>query len=115
PEYMDVLDRRRHTIDIACHVPHDAVRVFAMGERALAGEAATDDELARMAAIVREAVAAGAVGFSTGRTDNHRSRDGRTTPAADASARELDTIARSLAGLDHGVLQAVSDFDMFVS
>jgi N-acyl-D-aspartate/D-glutamate deacylase len=114
-EYMDVLDRRRHTIDIACHVPHDAVRVFAMGERALAGEAATDDDLAQMARLVREAVQAGAVGFSTGRTDNHRARDGRPTPAADASARELDAIARGLAGLDHGVLQAVSDFDMFVS
>ena len=115
PEYMDVLDRRRHTIDIACHVPHDAVRVFAMGERALAGVAATDEELARMAAIVRTAIEAGAVGFSTGRTDNHRGRDGRTTPAADASAHELDAIARGMAGLAHGVLQAVSDFDMAVS
>ncbi len=115
PEYMDVLDRQAHAIDLACHVPHDAVRVFAMGERALAGDAASDDELALMAAIVREAVARGAVGFSTGRTDNHRSADGRTTPAADASARELDAIARGLAELPHGVLQAVSDFDMFVS
>lgn len=115
PEYMEVLDRRRHTIDVACHVPHDAVRVFAMGERALAGEAATDDELARMAAIVREAIEAGAIGFSTGRTDNHRNADGRPTPAADASARELDAIARGLRGAPHGVLQAVSDFDMFVS
>ena len=115
PEYMDVLDRRAHTIDIACHVPHDAVRVFAMGERALAGEAATDDELAQMAAIVRAAIEAGAIGFSTGRTDNHRARDGRPTPAADVGARELDAIARGMAGLPHGVLQAVSDFDMFVS
>ncbi|MEZ4400290.1 MAG: amidohydrolase family protein [Kofleriaceae bacterium] len=115
PEYMEVLDRRRHTIDIACHVPHDAVRVFAMGERALAGEAATADELAEMARIVRAAIEAGAVGFSTGRTDNHRGADGRPTPAADASAQELDAIARGLAGLDRGVLQAVSDFDMFVS
>ena len=115
PEYMDVLDRQPHAIDLACHVPHDAVRVFAMGERALAGEVATDDELAMMAAMVRDAIAAGAVGFSTGRTDNHRSADGRATPAADASARELDAIARGMAGLRHGVVQAVSDFDMFVS
>ena len=115
PEYMDVLDRRRHTIDLACHVPHDAVRVFAMGARGLAGEVATDDEMARMAAIVREAIVAGAIGFSTGRTDNHRGKDGRPTPGADASARELEVIARGLAGLDQGVLQAVSDFDMFVS
>jgi N-acyl-D-aspartate/D-glutamate deacylase len=114
-EYMEVLDRQPHAIDLACHVPHDAVRLFAMGERALDGAVATDDELAMMAALVREAMLAGAVGFSTGRTDNHRSADGRTTPAADASARELDAIARGLAGLPHGVVQAVSDFDMFVS
>jgi N-acyl-D-aspartate/D-glutamate deacylase len=112
---MAALDRAPHAIDLACHVPHDAVRVYAMGERALAGEAATDEELARMSAIVREAIAAGAVGFSTGRTDNHRNADGRPTPGADASARELEAIARGMAGLGRGVLQAVSDFDMFVS
>ena len=115
PEYMDVLDRRRHTIDLAFHVPHDAVRVFAMGERALAGEVATDAEMARMGELVREAIVAGAIGFSTGRTDNHRGKDGRPTPGADASAAELQAIARALTGLDRGVLQAVSDFDMFVS
>ena len=114
-EYMAVLDAKPHTIDLACHVPHDAVRVFVMGERALAGEAATEDECTAMGALVRDAIAAGAIGFSTGRTDNHRNADGRTTPAADASARELDAIARALSGTDRGVLQAVSDFDMFVS
>jgi N-acyl-D-aspartate/D-glutamate deacylase len=114
-EYMDVLDRRPHTIDLACHVPHDAVRVFAMGERALAGALATDDELAHMTMLVRDAISAGAVGFSTGRTDNHRGADGRTTPGADANAAELSAIARGMNGLPHGVLQAVSDFDMFVS
>jgi N-acyl-D-aspartate/D-glutamate deacylase len=114
-EYMDALDRQPHTIDIGCMVPHDAVRVFAMGDRALAGESATDDELRAMGAIVREAIDLGAAGFSTGRTDNHRNRDGRPTPAADASAAELRAIATALAGSKRGVLQAVSDFDMFVS
>ena len=115
PEYMDALDRRRHAIDVACHVPHDAVRVFVMGERALAGEAATDDEVRAMGAIVREAIERGAVGFSTGRSDNHRNNDGRATPAADAAPAELAAIAGALAGLDRGVLQAVSDFDMAAS
>ncbi|MCA9679410.1 MAG: D-aminoacylase [Kofleriaceae bacterium] len=115
PEYMDVLDARKHVLDLACHVPHDAVRVFVMGERALAGEAASEDEMRAMGAMVRDAIERGAVGFSTGRSDNHRNADGRATPAADASAQELSAIARALAGLDHGVLQAVSDFDMFVS
>jgi N-acyl-D-aspartate/D-glutamate deacylase len=115
PSYMEALDRRPHAIDVACHVPHDAVRVFVMGERAVAGEAATEDEERQMGAIVREAIERGAVGFSTGRTDNHRNADGRTTPAADASARELSAIAHALAGLDRGVIQAVSDFDLAVS
>jgi N-acyl-D-aspartate/D-glutamate deacylase len=114
-EYMEVLDRLPHAIDLACHVPHDAVRLFVMGERALAGEPATAEDQAAMAALVLGAIAGGAVGFSTGRTDNHRSADGRATPAAEASAGELATIARALRGLPHGVLQAVSDFDMFVS
>lgn len=113
-EYMTALDRWPHAIDFACHVPHDAVRVFVMGERALAGELATESEIGAMGALVREAIEGGAIGFSTGRSDNHRNADGRPTPAADASARELEGIARALAGIDRGVLQAVSDFDMFV-
>ena len=115
PEYMEALDRRRHAIDVACHVPHDAVRVFVMGERALAGEAASDDEIRAMGAIVREAIERGAVGFSTGRSDNHRNNDGRPTPAADAAPGELAAIAHALTGVGRGVLQAVSDFDMAVS
>jgi N-acyl-D-aspartate/D-glutamate deacylase len=114
-EYLEVLDRRPHTIDLACHVPHDAVRVFVMGERALAGEPARADEAAAMGVLVRDAIERGAVGFSTGRTDNHRSADGRTTPAADAGAEELAAIARALGSTGRGVLQAVSDFDMAAS
>jgi N-acyl-D-aspartate/D-glutamate deacylase len=115
PEYMESLDQQPHSIDLACHVPHDAVRVFVMGERALAGETATEAELVAMGRVVRDAIAAGAVGFSTGRSDNHRNRDGRPTPAADASALELQAIAKAVGEGGKGVLQAVSDFDMFVS
>ena len=114
-DYMTSLDAQPHAIDLGCVVPHDAVRVYVMGERALAGEAGTEEDLRAMGALVREAIDAGASGFSTGRTDNHRSRDGRTTPAADANQDELRAIARALAGSTRGVLQAVSDFDMFAS
>jgi N-acyl-D-aspartate/D-glutamate deacylase len=111
-EYMDAIDARPRAIDVVCQVTHDPLRVFVMGERAFAGSAATEDDIAKMRALVREAIAAGAAGFSTGRTDNHRSIDGSETPAAEATARELAGIASALDGLDHGVLQAVSDFDM---
>jgi N-acyl-D-aspartate/D-glutamate deacylase len=112
PEYLAALDRMTHVIDFAGQVPHDPVRVYVMGERAFAGERATEADVEQMAAIVREALLAGAVGLSTGRTDNHRVNDGSHTPAAEASEAELVGIARALEGLPHGVLQAVSDFDM---
>lgn len=111
-EYMDALDATPHAIDFACQVPHDALRVWAMGERAMARATATDDDLAAMTRELRAALVAGAVGFSTGRTDNHRAADGSETPAADASRAELQALAAVLAGLGHGVLQVVSDFDM---
>ena len=111
-EYMDALDAEPRSIDFALHVPHDALRVYVMGERALAGEDATDADLEAMRGELRRALEAGAAGFSTGRTDNHRSRSGAPTPASEASARELAALGGAFAGLGHGVLQAVSDFDM---
>ena len=111
-EYMDAVDRTPRAIDVVSQVTHDALRVYVMGERAFAGSQATDEDIARMRALAREALSAGAAGFSTGRSDNHRAIDGSDTPAAEASARELAGIAEALQGLDHGVLQAVSDFDM---
>jgi N-acyl-D-aspartate/D-glutamate deacylase len=114
-EYMDAIDKRPHAVDVACQVTHDPLRVYVMGERAIAGSAATEDDIKAMRALLRDALAAGAAGFSTGRTDNHRSIDGSATPAAEATARELAGIAEGLQGFRHGVLQAVSDFDMETS
>jgi N-acyl-D-aspartate/D-glutamate deacylase len=115
PEYMSAIDRRPRTIDVVCQITHDPLRVYVMGERAFAGSAATEDDIKAMRALVREALGAGAAGFSTGRTDNHRSVDGSATPSAEATIRELVGIAEALSGFRHGVLQAVSDFDMETS
>ncbi|MEM9456636.1 MAG: amidohydrolase family protein [Myxococcota bacterium] len=115
PQYMDAIDRRPHTVDFAVQVPHDVLRVYVMGERAVAGEDATEDDIAQMRALVREALQAGAVGFSTGRTDNHRTAQGQPTPASEATVAELVGIARAYEGLSHGVVQAVSDFDILHS
>jgi hypothetical protein len=114
-EYMQSLDSRPHAIDYALQVPHDALRVYVMGDRAVAGEAANEDDISQMRALLREALVAGAAGFSTGRSDNHRSVTGAATPASEATAAELAGLARAFDGLGHGVLQAVSDFDMAVS
>ncbi len=111
PEYMDRIDFP-HAIDFCAQVTHDALRVFVMGERGVADSVATEDDIRRMRDIVRESVLAGAVGFSTGRSDNHRSIRGEETPASEAREEELVGIAEALKGLSHGVLQGVSDFDM---
>jgi N-acyl-D-aspartate/D-glutamate deacylase len=112
PEYMEVLDRMPHTIDFLAQVPHDALRVYVMGERAVHDEAATDDDITEMRRLLRESLEAGAIGFSTGRSDNHRSAVGEWTPASEADGKELAGIAEAFHGLGHGVLQAVSDFNI---
>ena len=112
PEYMDAIDAQPHTIDFGVQIPHDPVRVFVMGDRALAQEKATTEDIKKMRKIVREGLEAGAVGFTTGRSDVHRTADGDWTPASESSREELVGIAKAFDGLNHGVLQAVSDFDM---
>lgn len=111
-QYMDALARLPHSLDFLVQVPHDPVRMAVMGERALAGAAATAQDVAAMRALVREALQAGAAGFSTGRSDNHRTASGKDTPACEADAAELAGIAAAFQGLDHGVVQVVSDFDL---
>lgn len=112
PEYMDAIDAIPHTIDFAVMVPHDPLRVFAMGDRAVANEPANDADIATMKTLMAEAMNAGAIGFSTGRSDFHKTSDGDWTPASEAGVAELTGIASTIAEMEHGVLQAVSDFDM---
>ena len=112
PEYMDALDRMPHSLDFLCQVPHDALRMFVMGERGEARAAATAADIDQMRLQLREALEAGACGFSTGRSDNHRTSEGLETPAADAAATELCGVVQAFVGLDYGVLQVVSDFDL---
>ena len=112
PQYMEALDRLPHSLDYLVQVPHDPLRMRVMGERAQAQQAATPEDIEAMRALLREALQAGAAGFSTGRSDNHRTSRGEETPASEASAAELTGIARAFDGLGHGVVQVVSDFDV---
>lgn len=111
PDYMNSIDAVPHTIDFAVMMPHDPLRMYVMGERAIAEETANDNDIAQMRALTREALEAGAVGFSTGRSDFHRTSDGDWTPSSEAAPSELAGIAKALNGLDHGVLHAVNDFN----
>ncbi len=112
PQYMDAIDALPHTIDFAVMVPHDPLRVFVMGDRAVYNQAATQDEIAQMRALTRDALKAGAMGFSIGRSDFHKSSDGDWTPGSEAGKDELTGIAKAFEELGHGVLQVVNDFDM---
>lgn len=111
PEYLDALETRPHDLDFAAQVPHAALRVRAMGERAAAHTLADDEEIAMMAKLAAEAVEAGAVGFSTSRTLNHKSISGELTPSYAAGRDELVEISRAIGATGKGVLQLVTDFD----
>jgi N-acyl-D-aspartate/D-glutamate deacylase len=110
PEYLDALDALPHDVDMAAQVPHAALRVQAMGERAAAHEQATSEEIALMAWLAREGVEAGALGFSTSRTLNHKSISGELTPSYAVGADELVAIATAVGETGRGVFQLVSDF-----
>lgn len=112
PEYMSALERMPHSLDFLVQVPHDPLRMAVMGDRALAQETASETDIADMRRLLREALEAGAAGFSTGRTDNHRTTAGLATPASEAAAAELAGIAHAFKGVDHGVVQVVSDFNL---
>ena len=112
PEYMDAIDAQPHTLDFAMYVPHDPLRVYVMRDRGIAEEEATEEDCQQMAKLLREALEAGAIGFSTGRSDVHRSTKGEWTPSSEATEKELVALAEGLASMDQGVLQAVSDFNL---
>ena len=116
PEYLDAIERKPHAIDIGAQLPHGALRTYVMGERGADHTVrASEAEIARMGELACEAMLAGAIGFSTSRTVNHRSRDGEPTPSLTASAEELEGIARGIRAAGKGVLQGISDFFEFES
>ncbi len=111
PDYLDRLDARRFDIDLATQLPHAALRVYVMGERGANREPASAADIAEMSRLAEEAVRAGALGFSTSRTLNHRTSDGQPTPTLTAAEDELIGIAQGLSRAGRGVVQIVSDFE----
>ncbi len=111
PEYLDALDRMPRAIDIGAQVPHCAVRTYVMGERGTNNEPATPEDVQQMAAIVREGIAAGAIGFTTSRTSLHTTRDGQVMPGTYSDANELLGIGSAIGELSQGIYGLVSDFE----
>lgn len=110
-EYMSALEGQRRDIDLAALLPHAAVRVYVMGERALRHEAATEADIAQMRRICADAVRAGAFGFSTSRTISHKSLTGEYTPTLKATEMELHGLAQGLKDAGSGFIEIVSDWN----
>src|SRR6478752_2902456 len=105
PEYLDAIDSTPLALDVAALAPHGAIRAYVMGERGARNEPATPDDLEAMAAIVTEAVEAGAVGVSTSRTILHKAVDGEPVPGTFAAEEELFALGRALAKVGRGVFE----------
>jgi N-acyl-D-aspartate/D-glutamate deacylase len=96
PEYLDALESMQRCVEIAAQVPHGAVRAYVMGERGARNEPATPGDIAAMAEIVREAIAAGAVAFSSNRMPLHTSLHGEPVPGTFAGEDEFGALLRAV-------------------
>jgi N-acyl-D-aspartate/D-glutamate deacylase len=109
PDYMGWLSKRSFDMDIGAQLPHAALRVYVMGERGARRDPSTREDNRAMAALASDAVRAGALGFSTSRTLNHRTSTGDFTPTLKAGEDELTAIAAAMHGQGRSVLQFVLD------
>jgi N-acyl-D-amino-acid deacylase len=107
-EYLDYIDGRHCAIDFGTQLPHSALRLQVMRERAMNHEDATPEDVAEMRRLAESAARAGAMGFSTSRTIFHRSIDGKPIPGTYASADELIAIAQGAAAGGAAVIEAIS-------
>ena len=111
PEYLDALARLPRTIDVGAQLAHHPLRVYAMGDRAINRENANADDIALMSKLAEEAMRAGAFGFTTSRTDQHKTPDGQLVPGRYAEEIELLEIGRGMARAGRGTFGMLSDFD----
>ena len=111
PEYLGALEGRGRDMDLCALLPHAALRVFVMGDRAIRHEHATEDDIAAMRVITRDAIKAGAFGFSTSRTISHKTLAGDFTPTLRAQEAELTGIALGMKDAGAGFLEIVSDWN----
>ena len=102
-EYLDSIRNRGSLLNFASYIGHTALRIFVMGDEAV-GRVATDDEIDRMATIVREAMDAGAAGFASSFAVTHRGADGQPIPSRWADRREIDALCAAVGDTGRGVI-----------
>jgi N-acyl-D-aspartate/D-glutamate deacylase len=111
PEFMDALERQPRAIDVGAQMPHHPLRVYVMGERAINFEDATEEDIAEMRRLTEEALKAGAFGFTTSRTESHRTTKGERVPGRYAAFDELIGIGKAFREVDHGAYGMLNDFE----
>ena len=109
PEYMSAIEKMPRVLDVGAQMPHGSLRTYVMGERGARNEEATPDDIAKMAALVRDSLKAGALGFTTSRTMLHRAKNKDLVPGTFASEAELLGIGRAMGDVGHGVFEMASD------
>jgi len=107
PEYLNFVGGRKFDIDVAAYIPHGAVRVYVMGQRALGDAPPTQEDLDKMTDLVAEGVSAGAIGIATSRTLVHRDSYGRPAPHVQSGNEEILALAKGLRKAGKGVFQLV--------
>ena len=108
PEYLATVERLPKAINYGMYIGHSALRMYAMGKRAFT-EKATEDEMVRMADLVKEALEAGAMGFSSSRASTHVTPDNTPVASRIAEWEEIDRIVAAMAELDSGIFQVGPD------
>ncbi len=102
PEYLTQLRERGSAVNVAAYIGHSSVRTYVMGDAASQREA-SDAEIAQMAQIVREAMAAGAVGFASSTSPAHNGEAGRPMPSRLADEREMRALVDAMGEAGRGV------------
>ena len=103
PEYLDTVRRRGTVLNYAAYIGHTPLRLFVMGNEAV-GREATDDEIAEMAELVREAMDAGAAGFASSFAVTHRGADGQPIPSRWAGRNEIEALFQAVGDSGRGVI-----------
>ena len=104
PEYLEALEKLPKGINYSGYVGHSAIRTFVMGERAFDG-AATEDDLKAMEHHVRDAIRAGAMGFTSSRSPSHETPDGRPVASRQASWDEVRRLVGAMGELNAGIFE----------